>query len=402
MADVSLESPVSGSEQVLFQQASGLASRGLNIQALTRQNGDMPVIRRRIASNAEEWCYSARPQQPFRFLHAAFSNSIRQFDSITEKTDIHAAVCHHPFTYFSLLSTGRVNRIPKIHVFHSPTHIEYFLLNENKSRLKNFLPVKARYLIEKFCHRRSTRVMVLSEYMKRRVQQLYFIPEDKIVVNPGGVDLTQFYPAADRQKLKIKLGFPDAAVHLLTIRNLEPRMGVDNLIRAAGLLKERGVDFHLTIGGEGPEKSRIAGLIDEHGLTDTITMAGFIPSAHLQEYYSAADFFIMPTRRLEGFGLVTVESMACETPVLGTPVGGTREILTRIDSRLLFRGKEPGDMARGIENAVHEIYANPDSYNELRTKCRRHARSNYTWQRHLNQLESVLVEEIQNNAHRSN
>ena len=49
-----------------------------------------------------------------------------------------------------------------------------------------------------------------------------------------------------------------------------------------------------------------------------------------------ADLFILPTTELEGFGLVTVEALASGLPVLGTPIGGTREILAKLGSDHLF------------------------------------------------------------------
>src|SRR5207249_11624167 len=60
---------------------------------------------------------------------------------------------------------------------------------------------------------------------------------------------------------------------------------------------------------------------------------GFIPDETLPSYYHAADVFVLPTRELEGFGLVTVEALACGTPVLGTPVGATPEVLSGLEDR---------------------------------------------------------------------
>ena len=68
-----------------------------------------------------------------------------------------------------------------------------------------------------------------------------------------------------------------------------------------------------------------------------IKFAGFIPEQDLPDYYRAADAFILPTLELEGFGLVTLEALACGTPVLGTPIGGTKEILGMFDPSYLFK-----------------------------------------------------------------
>ena len=70
VADVPLENPVSGSEQVLFQQASGLATLGFKIKALTRQNGHMPLVHKKAEGGIEEWRYSAPPENPLSFIYS--------------------------------------------------------------------------------------------------------------------------------------------------------------------------------------------------------------------------------------------------------------------------------------------------------------------------------------------
>jgi glycosyltransferase involved in cell wall biosynthesis len=304
------------------------------------------------------------------------------------------AVCHHPFAYFSLLISGKLKNLPVIHVFHSPTHQEYLLLNEQKSWLRNVIPAKARWFIERYCLKRSTKIVVLSHYMKNLVVDTYGIPADRLVVNPGGVDLERFIPVPDRSNLKEDLGFPRKHIHLLTVRNLEARMGLDNLIRAIDLIKKNGLQIHLTIVGEGPEREKLEQLIQEYQLSDNIRMMGFVSSKSLPLIYCAADFFILPTRELEGFGLVTPESMSCGTPVLGTPVGATKEILSNFNGEFLFDDTTPSAMASGIQAAVKKYFENEAKYTKIRDKCCDFARKNYTWQRHLQQLQSIIMDAI--------
>ncbi|MFB0520779.1 MAG: glycosyltransferase, partial [Desulfatiglandales bacterium] len=118
------------------------------------------------------------------------------------------------------------------------------------------------------------------------------------------------------------------------------------------------------------------------------------PSSILPQYYGAADFFILPTRHLEGFGLVTPESMACGTPVLGTPVGGTKEILSHFDPEFLFSDTSAEAMAKGVQKAIERYFAWKKEYDDLRVRCREYAATNYSWERHLAQLKSILEEII--------
>ena len=152
------------------------------------------------------------------------------------------------------------------------------------------------------------------------------------------------------------------------------------------ILRKAKVRVHLCIGGVGPERVKLQNLIRELALVESVTMTGFIPTELLPSYYGASDFFILPTRRLEGFGLVTPESMACGTPVLGTPVGGTVEILSNFDSQLLFSDTSPEAMATGIRMAIEKYFNDSERYLELRKRCRAHAEMNFSWDRHIHQL----------------
>jgi glycosyltransferase involved in cell wall biosynthesis len=394
VADVALKSPSSGSEQVLCNQALGLARTGMNVFAITRQNGSVPTVHRNLDQNVKEACYSASPDNVFKFFGSLFKETSRLFKSFTQDELFDAAVCHHPFAYFSLLISGKLKNMPVIHVFHSPTHQEYLLLNEQKSRLRNAIPAKARWFIERYCLKRSNKIVVLSHYMKNLIVDTYDISADSIVVNPGGVDLERFVPVPDRSRLKEELGFPREHIHLLTVRNLESRMGLDNLIKAIDIIKKNSLKIYLTIVGEGPERRKLERLIQEYRLTADIKLTGFVSSESLPLYYCAADFFILPTRKLEGFGLVTPESLACGTPVLGTPVGATEEILANFNRNFLFKNATPHAMARGIQSAVKRYFKNETKYNELRCSCRDFAQKNYAWQRHIRQFKSIILDVI--------
>jgi len=391
VADVPLENPTSGSEQVLNQQAIGLAREGMAVYAITRQAAP-PAWMVRDVNGVREGTYRASALDIRRSLLALTKYPHRFYKRFTKDGPFGGAVCHQPFNCFSLLMTRQLQKIPKLYVFHSPSHEEYALSHEDGVWLTNLPHIAARLMIEGFCVRRCAKIMVLSRYMKKKVQDIHGIPPHRIMVNPGGVDLNHFRPPQDREALKHRLGLSGDKLHLLTVRNLEPRMGLDNLLKCIHLLKKNRHGLHLTIIGDGIERHNLENLIEKYGLYGEVTMAGFVSSELLHQYYGASDFFILPTRHLEGFGLVTPESLACGTPVLGTPVGGTKEILTSFDSRFLFRDTSPEAMAEGIEWAGQRFFPWKKEYGELRLRCRQYALRHYSWERHLGQLKSILDE----------
>ena len=86
-------------------------------------------------------------------------------------------------------------------------------------------------------------------------------------------------------------------------------------------------------------------LLERVAGTPTIREAGRLPEQQLLTYYQAADLFVLPTSAAEGFGLVSIEALACNLPVFGTPVGGIREVLQRVNPELLFADATAAAMA---------------------------------------------------------
>ena len=100
---------------------------------------------------------------------------------------------------------------------------------------------------------------------------------------------------------------------------------------------------------------------------------------------------MLPTRELEGFGLVTVEALACGTPVLGTPVGATPEILGPLGKSLVFSATTPQAMAEALERFLEDGARDPAGMNALREACRDYAETRYSWDSAIETLEATLV-----------
>ncbi|MEW6428722.1 MAG: glycosyltransferase family 4 protein [Thermodesulfobacteriota bacterium] len=389
VADVPASRPVSGAEQVLHQQTRTVARLCAGAWALTRSNG-ADATRWHDADGVTEASYPADPGSLPSFLWSLARETGPLFDRLAEGAGFDCVVAHQPFTALALLASGRLRGVPLVYVFHSPGHEEYLLDRGHLPRWRTSLPALGRRRAERLCLRRAAVVLTLSDYMAEKAVAVHGIDRERIVVNPGGVDQQRFQPPADRARLKQRLGFPADTVHLLTIRNLEPRMGLDRLVTAIRLLLDRGLRVSLAIGGNGPLRPALQDQIDRLDLAGRVRLTGFLPDEAMADWYGAADFFIVPTRALEGFGLVTPESLACGTPVLGTPVGGTREILGRFDPAFLFAGNGAAEMADGIARAM-QAFADQDRYLDLRCRCTAFARECFSWRRHAETLLAAVA-----------
>jgi len=192
------------------------------------------------------------------------------------------------------------------------------------------------------------------------------------------------------------MGLPEDKFILFTVRNLVPRMGLENLISAFEIVQNGRRDLLLVIGGEGPLEMALRELARRCGVEDFVRFAGYIPDEDLPSYYQMADLFILPTIELEGFGLVTVEALASGLPVLGTPIGGTREILARLGPEYLFDDVTPESMATGILKALNDWGKDSSTYKTISKTCRQVAEEHYSWDNHVSKLEDLFYSMLGN------
>jgi glycosyltransferase involved in cell wall biosynthesis len=252
------------------------------------------------------------------------------------------------------------------------------------------LQLFARKLAEKTLLGKSDRIVVLSEYTREKIRMVYGLPESKIEIITGAANLSRFRASENRAAIRRQLGIPENCFLLLTIRNLVPRMGLENLILALKLVAKRIKHIFLILGGEGPLAGKFEDMVKEAGLRDFVSFTGFIPEEELPRYYQMADLFVLPTKELEGFGMVTVEALASGLPVLGTPVGGTKEILARLGPEFLFADSTPAAMAELIMKTIEMWNREPEIYRNISQKCRDLAERYYSWDAHIDRLEGLF------------
>jgi glycosyltransferase involved in cell wall biosynthesis len=171
-------------------------------------------------------------------------------------------------------------------------------------------------------------------------------PELKITVLRNGVDTMLFRPPADRAAVRAELRFVRPT--LISVGLLIERKGHHRTIEAMTRLP--GLD--LVIVGEGPERDRLNALILRLGLGDRVRLAGSRPHAELPLWYGAADASVLSSSR-DGWANVLLESMACGTPVVASPIWGNPEVV-RAPAAGVLTGE---NSAGGIAEAVRQLFA---------------------------------------------
>ena len=380
VSDVDLSGEGSGAERVLAAHCLGLAKRGHTVYLIAGT--------RRHTVRAVEDVQGVRVHRYRRFLGSCVGSS-RLFRALARQVRFDVLVFHQPLSAFGALLTRSRRGVPRAYVFLSPWAEEY-AVRSARGRIRVLAGRLLRWGIEGLVLQACRKIFVLSRFMADRLAKEHPGLEAPVALLPGGVDLDRFRPAENRQAVKTTLGIPPGTLVLLTVRNLEPRMGLDHLLHAMAEVVKT-VQVVLLVGGRGPIENELKKLAGRLGLNSSVRFEGYIPEERLPIYYQAADFFILPTKSLEGFGLVAVEALACGTPVLGTPVGAIPEVLRGLGADLLFEGVDPEAIGRGIQEHLKRVQADPEGYEALRRHCRAYAVTRFGWDQIIKQLEQELL-----------
>lgn len=147
--------------------------------------------------------------------------------------------------------------------------------------------------------------------------------------------------------------FPTAP-ELVSVGRLSEQKGQILLIDALGKLAKEGLDFHLTLVGDGEMRSDVEEAIARHGIVDRVHITGWASGAVVREKILAARAMILPSFA-EGLPVVIMEALGLERPVLSTYVAGIPELVEPGRSGWLI----PAGSVDAIASAVREVLATP-------------------------------------------
>jgi len=256
-----------------------------------------------------------------------FTAGIKRFAA---EKNIHYDLIHSHY-WMSGLAAETLKKewnVPMVHMFHT-----LGLMKNRVARSKDEMEGEYRISGEKQVLKAADRIVAATAAEQSQLEFLYKAPTRKLTVIPPGVDTDHFY-CIPPDESKAVIGICPECRMFLFVGRIEPLKGVDTLIHAIAILKEKGLmtkePYSVSIVGGDPDASplemnaemaRLQGLCHELGLDDMIVFLGKRSQDSLVYYYSAAEAVIMPSH-YESFGMVALEAMACGTPVVASQVGG--------------------------------------------------------------------------------
>lgn len=272
------------------------------------------------------------------------------------------------FALFTFACRDLVKHLPLVVHFHGPWAAESLV--EGRSRVSS----ASRYVVERAVYARADKAIVLTRAFGDLLHRSYGVPMEKITVIPGGVDVERFTMSTSASEARLRLGLPLDRPLIVVVRRLARRMGLENLIASFADLHGERRDAVLVVVGSGRLEHALMRQVEEYGLGRDVVFTGRVPENDLPLYYRAADFTVVPSVALEGFGLVVAESLACGTPAIVTPVGGLPEVVSGLSENLVFEGSSRAALADGLRSALERTRQLPSAH-----ECAAYARARYSW-----------------------
>ena len=233
--------------------------------------------------------------------------------------------------------------------------------------------------------KRSARVLTNSHYMRDELLSLGFAPEATDVLYYFTQSNTDAQPTgALSPETTAFLSESSAPLVFTPARLTLPDKGVDYLLKALAAVQ---TDFRAVIAGSGPAEDELRELARENGLDERVHFSGWTDSGGVETLYQRADLVVCPSVWDEPFGLVGIEAMAHETPVVAFDVGGIPEWLRSGENGRCVPRKDTVEMAAAIE----ELLSDRDERERLGRQGRRMVEETFPRERHLESLTATLT-----------
>lgn len=181
-----------------------------------------------------------------------------------------------------------------------------------------------------------------------------------------------------------------APPRLMTMARLEPRKGIDTVLRALPALAREYPDISYDVIGKGEDRARLIRLAEQLGVAQRVRFHGYISEQEKAELLRRATVFLMPNRRepgsVEGFGIVFVEAAAFGVPSIAGADGGTSDAVLHEQTGLIADGDDPEAVERGIAR----LLSDPAQRQRMGEAAHRRFWHEFSWPAAVTRFEDAL------------
>ena len=225
-----------------------------------------------------------------------------------------------------------------------------------------------------------------------------FVPRERIIIIPNGVDTTEFIPSADPP--------PSSPIRIATVRRLVPKNGVQYLIEAIPFILQgspKPVEFWII--GDGPLYQYLNARVKELGVEKIVRFWGAVPNERVAEILKQAHIVVFPSSA-ESTSIAALEAMAMAKPIVASAVGGYLDLLSENERGLLVRlfdNREsnynaplnlPSERLQVLAQAIIRLIAEPELAMALGAKARAYVQRHHDWHVIAEKVQQVYTDVI--------
>jgi len=245
--------------------------------------------------------------------------------------------------------------------------------------------------IERTAYQHADGVIAVSESMKTDVQTLYGVAPERVRVIHNGIDLQQYQPTPDVNVLRSYDIDPNVPF-VLFVGRITRQKGIIHLVNAIQHI-DSSAQIVLCAGApDTPEIEReMTAAVDRARQNSThkiLWIREMLPKDKVITFYTHAAIFVCPSV-YEPFGIINLEAMACETPVVASAVGGIPEVVDHGETGLLVapeaisatevEPRHPEQFSRDLAGAVNTLLRNPALRASMAAKARDRVEGQFSW-----------------------
>ncbi|WP_263792998.1 glycogen synthase [Salinibacter sp.] len=245
--------------------------------------------------------------------------------------------------------------------------------------------------VEQTAYETADGIVAVSGAMKEDVQDLYDVGDADTQVIHNGIDVDQYRPRPDRSTLE-EYGVDPDRPFVLFVGRITRQKGILHLVEAIHHFDD---DVQVVLCAGAPDTEEIGAEMERRvetarAETDNriVWLAEMLPREDVITMYTHASVFVCPSV-YEPFGIINLEAMACETPVVASRVGGIPEIVVPDETGLLVdvdptggddvEPADPDAFAHGLADGVNALMRDPERREQMGTAARRRVEAQFSW-----------------------
>jgi len=299
--------------------------------------------------------------------------------------DVDVVHCHTWYSHFAGCLVKQLLDIPLVLTTHSlephrPWKVEQLGTAYNASTW-----------LERTAYENADGVIAVSDSMGADVSDLYDVAQEDVRVIHNGIDLDQYRPTPNPEVLA-EFGIDPDVPFILFVGRITRQKGIIHLVNAIKYLNP-GMQVVLCAGAPdtkeiGIEMTAAVEKAKSETEDQVIWIDEMLSKEKVISLYSDAAVFVCPSV-YEPFGIINLEAMACETPVVGAAVGGIPEVVVPDETGLLvsfeaqgptnFEPKDPDKFSRDMAEAVNSLISSPEKLKSMALKSRERVEEHFSW-----------------------